>query len=139
MSWGNDDVSLVDLDWLKPHEEIKIKNRDKLLEMTKKWGGFTKPLLVDSQTGSILDGHHRHSVAVCLNLKRVPAILIDYLSNDEISVDVWPGSGLETITKQQVIDMSLSGDLYPPKTSKHTISNHMPPIQVLLEVLEKSE
>ncbi|DAC40238.1 MAG: hypothetical protein CMB76_02450 [Euryarchaeota archaeon] len=139
MSWGNDDVSLVDLDWLKPHEEIKIKNRDKLLEMTKKWGGFTKPLLVDSQTGSILDGHHRHSVAVCLNLKRVPAILIDYLSNDEISVDVWPGSGLETITKQQVIDMSLSGDLYPPKTSKHTISNHMPPIHVLLEVLEKSE
>ena len=139
MSWGNDDVSLVDLDWLKPHEEIKIKNRDKLLEMTKKWGGFTKPLLVDSQTGSLLDGHHRHSVAVCLNLKRVPAILIDYLSNDEISVDVWPGSGLETITKQQVIDMSLSGDLYPPKTSKHTISNHMPPIHVLLEVLEKSE
>ena len=139
MSWGNDDVSLVDLDWLKPHEEIKIKNRDKLLEMTKKWGGFTKPLLVDSQTGSILDGHHRHSVAVCLNLKRVPAILIDYLSNDEISVDVWPGSGFETITKQQVIDMSLSGDLYPPKTSKHTISNHMPPIHVLLEVLEKSE
>ena len=139
MSWGNDDVSLVDLDWLKPHEEIKIKNRDKLLEMTKKWGGFTKPLLVDSQTGSILDGHHRHSVAVCLNLKRVPAILIDYLSNDEISVDVWPGSGLETITEQQVIDMSLSGDLYPPKTSKHTISNHMPPIHVLLEVLEKSE
>ena len=139
MSWGNDDVSLVDLDWLKPHEEIKIKNRDKLLEMTKKWGGFTKPLLVDSQTGSILDGHHRHSVAVCLNLKRVPAILIDYLSNDEISVDVWPGSGLETITKQQVIDMSQSGDLYPPKTSKHTISNHMPPIHVLLEVLEKSE
>ena len=139
MSWGNDDVSLVDLDWLKPHEEIKIKNRDKLLEMTKKWGGFTKPLLVDSQTGSILDGHHRHSVAVCLNLKRVPAILIDYLSNDEISVDVWPGSGLETITTQQVIDMSLSGDLYPPKTSKHTISNDMPPIHVLLEVLEKSE
>ena len=139
MSWGNDDVSLVDLDWLKPHEEIKIKNRDKLLEMTKKWGGFTKPLLVDSQTGSILDGHHRHSVAVCLNLKRVPAILIDYLSNDEISVDVWPGSGLETITKQQVIDMSLSGDLYPPKTSKHTISNHMPPIHVLLQVLVKSE
>ena len=69
MSWEAEEVSLVDLDWLKPHEEIKVKNRDKLLEMTKKWGGFTKPLLVDSQTGSILDGHHRHSVAVCLNLK----------------------------------------------------------------------
>ena len=139
MSWEAEDVSLVDLDWLKPHEEIKVKNRDKLLEMTKKWGGFTKPLLVDSRTGSILDVHHRHSVAVCLKLKRVPAILIDYLSDDQITVDVWPGSGLESITKEQVIEMCLSDDLYPPKTSKHTISSHMPPIHVLLEVLAKSE
>tara|TARA_B100000925_G_scaffold275247_1_gene241398 strand:- start:2271 stop:2690 length:420 start_codon:yes stop_codon:yes gene_type:complete len=139
MSWDSEHVSLVPLEWLKPHEEIKVKNRDKLLEMTKKWGGFTKPLLVDSKTGSILDGHHRHSVAVSLNLKRVPAILIDYLSNDQISVDIWPGCGLESISKQEVIDMSLSDDLYPPKTSKHTISNHMPPIHVLLDVLAKEE
>lgn len=139
MSWETEDVSLVPLEWLKPHEEIKTKNRDKLLEMTKKWGGFTKPMLVDSQTGAILDGHHRHSVAICLGLKRAPVILIDYLSDDEITVDVWPGCGLESITKQEVIDKSLSADLYPPKTSKHTISNHMPPIHVLLEVLAKSE
>lgn len=139
MSWEADDVSLVPLDWLKPHEEIKVKNRDKLLDMTKRWGGFTKPMLVDSETGAILDGHHRHSVAVSLNLKRVPVILIDYLSDKEIEVDVWPGCGLDTITKQQVIDMSLSANLYPPKTSKHTISNHMPPIHVLLEELERDE
>ena len=139
MSWEADDVSLVSLDWLKPHEEIKVKNRDKLLDMTKRWGGFTKPMLVDSKTGAILDGHHRHSVAVSLNLKRVPVILIDYLSDEQIEVDVRPGCGLDTITKQQVIDMSLSGNLYPPKTSKHTISNHMPPIHVLLEELERDE
>lgn len=139
MSWEADDVSLVSLDWLKPHEEIKVKNRDKLLDMTKRWGGFTKPMLVDSQTGAILDGHHRHSVAVSLNLKRVPVILINYLDDKQIEVDVWPGCGLDNITKQQVIDMSLSGNLYPPKTSKHTISNHMPPIHVLLEELEIDE
>ena len=139
MSWEADDVSLVSLDWLKPHEEIKVKNRDKLLDMTKRWGGFTKPMLVDSETGAILDGHHRHSVAVSLNLKRVPVILINYLADKQIQVDVWPGCGLDTITKQQVIDMSLSGNLYPPKTSKHTISNHMPPIHVLLEELERVE
>ena len=88
---------------------------------------------------AFLDGHHRHSVAVCLNLKRVPAILIDYLSDDQITVDVWPGSGLESITKEEVIEMCLSDNLYPPKTSKHTISSHMPPIHVLLEVLAESE
>ena len=139
MSWDADDVTLVSLDWLKPHEEIKIKNRDKLLEMTKKWGGFTKPLLVDSQSGAILDGHHRHSVAVSLGLKRVPVILIDYMESDDVSVDPWPGCGLETISKQDVIDMSLSRDLYPPKTSKHTISNHLPPIHILLEELSRLE
>jgi len=94
-------------------------------------------MLVDSITGAILDGHHRHSVAVSLELKRVPAILIDYLNDEEIKVDVWPGCGLDSITKQQVIDMSLSDNLFPPKTSKHTISNHMPPIHVLLDELEK--
>ena len=139
VSWEAEHVSLVALEWLKPHEEIKVKNRDKLLEMTKRWGGFTKPLLVDSVTGSILDGHHRYSVAQSLNLKRVPVILIDYLTDDEIVVEVWPGCGLESITKQQVIDMSLSDELFPPKTSKHIISNHMPPIYVLLEELSEVE
>ena len=135
MSWGNDDVSLVDLDWLKPHEEIKSKNRDKLLEMTKRWRGFTKPLLVDSVTGAILDGHHRFSVAKCLNLTKVPVILINYLDDSEITVEVWPGCGMDHISKQEVIEMSLSENLYPPKTSKHIISNHMPPIHVLLDDL----
>ena len=107
--------------------------------MTKRWGGFTKPMPVDSITGALVEGHHRHTVAGCVGLKRVPVILIDYLSDDQISVDVWPGSGLEIITKQQVVDKSLSSDLYPPKTSKHTITNHMPPIHVLLEELLKEE
>ena len=139
MSWEADDVTLVALDWLKPHEEIKTRNRDKLLDMTKRWGGFTKPLLVDSETGAILDGHHRHSVAISLELKRVPVILINYLRDEEITVDVWPGCGLDSISKEDVIAMSLSGNLYSAKTSKHTIANHMPPIHILLEELEKVE
>ncbi len=139
MSWESEDVALVSVSWLKPHEEIKEKNRDKLLEMTKKWGGYTKPIIVDVVTGAILDGHHRHSVAICLGLNRVPAILVDYLDDESISVDVWPGCGLDSITKQDVIDMSLSDDLFPPKTSKHTISNYLPPIHIELEILEQEE
>jgi hypothetical protein len=139
MSWEAEEVTLVAIDWLKPHEEIKIRNRDKLLEMTKKWGRFTKPLLVDSASGAILDGHHRYSVALSLSLQRVPVILIDYLADDEITVDTWPGCGMADITKQDVIDMSMSDGLFPAKTSKHTIANHMPPIHILLEELERVE
>ena len=84
-------------------------------------------------------GHHRHSVALSLGLKRVPVILIEYLTDDEITVGVWPGCGLDSISKQDVIEMSLSENLYSPKTSKHTISNHLPPIHILLEELEREE
>ena len=137
MSWDAEDVELVSLAWLKPHERIKTRNRDKLLDMTIRWGGFTKPLLVDSKSGAILDGHHRHSIAIELQLKRVPVIMIDYLADESISVDVWPASGFDRLTKDDVIKMSLSDDLFPPKTSKHTIADDLPPIHVLLEVLKQ--
>lgn len=133
--WDEDDVQLVPVEWLKPHEEIKPRNRDKLLEMTKRWGGYTKPLIVDRTTGAILDGHHRFSIALELNLAQLPVIAVDYLLDDTIEVDVWPSSGLESLTKEKVIEMSLSGNVFPPKTSRHRIADHLPPIHVPLEVL----
>ncbi|MEL0182474.1 MAG: ParB N-terminal domain-containing protein [Candidatus Poseidoniales archaeon] len=135
MSWAEDDVQLVPVAWLKEHEEIKPKNRDKLLEMTKKWGGYTKPLIVDKRTGAILDGHHRHSIAVLLGLKRVPAVCVDYLVDDSIQLGVWPACGRDSLTKAEVIAMSLSDEVFPPKTSRHTLPDETPPIFVPLETL----
>jgi hypothetical protein len=137
MMWGEDDVRLVPLEWLKPHEEIKERNRDKLLDMTKRWKGYTKPLIVDKRTGSILDGHHRHAIAAILELKRLPVVCVDYLSDENITVETWPGSGRDELTKDEVIEMSLSGELFPPKTSRHTIADHLPPIFVSLDELKQ--
>ena len=72
MSWAEEDVRLVPVEWLKAHEEIKLKNMEKLLEMTLRWDGFTKPLIADKATGTILDGHHRYAVAQRLELARIP-------------------------------------------------------------------
>ena len=36
--WTEDDVTIVEVNWLKPHEEIKIKARDKLLRHDKALG-----------------------------------------------------------------------------------------------------
>ena len=137
MEWTEDDVTLVPLEWLKPHEEIKERNRDKLLEMTNRWGGYTKPLIVDRETGAILDGHHRHSIAGLLALKRVPAICVDYLQDERIHVDVWPNCGQSSLSKEDVIAMSLSMNLFPPKTSRHTIAEDTPPIFFPLETLRQ--
>ena len=137
MMWGEDDVRLVPLEWLKPHEKIKERNRDKLLDMTKRWKGYTKPLIVDKRTGSILDGHHRYAIAVLLELKRLPVVCVDYLADENITVETWPGSGRDELTKHEVIEMSLSGELFPPKTSRHTIADHLPPIYVSLDELKR--
>ena len=41
------------------------------------------------------------------------------------------------VTKEEVIAMSLSGEVFPPKTSRHRIADHLPPIHVPLEVLSQ--
>ena len=133
--WGDESVSLVPVEWLKAHEEIRVRARDKLLDMTKRWGGFTKPLVVDKNTGSLLDGHHRYSVACLLNLTSVPAICVDYLFDETIIVETWPNSDYEEITKKDVVDMCLSDDLFPPKTSRHMFAYDIPPIFISLDAL----
>ena len=133
------DVELVSITWLKPHEEVKPKNVDILHEMTLRWNAYTKPLLVDRESGAILDGHHRYEVGLRIGLSRVPVILVDYLDDDGIEVDVWPASGRDSLDKQEIIEMALSGEVFPPKTSRHRFSDHMPPIAVPLDILRIDE
>lgn len=136
MDYDGEDVVLVPIEWLKPHEEIKESNVEALLQMTQKWGGYTKPLIVDKSTGAILDGHHRYNVGLRLLLRNLPAICVDYLTDPRISVETWPASEYKEISKQQVVEMSLSNQVFPPKTSKHTLTFDIPPIFISLAVLQ---
>jgi len=133
------EVAHVDIDWLKPHEQVVNQDRvAALVDAIGRWGAYRKPLLVDRESGSILDGHHRYFAALELGLTRVPAALVDYLEDDSISVELWPGDhGVASISKQDVIDMCLSADVFPPKTSKHTFARPLLPIFVPLEELRE--
>lgn len=125
------------LEVLRPHEQIIHKKADQLERITHRWNAYTKPLLLDRTTGTILDGHHRYHVAQRIGLLCVPCVLIDYLEDDSIELDVWPNCGRDSITKQDVIDAALSGDLMSPKTSRHRLSDHLPPIAVPLSRLRQ--
>jgi ParB-like chromosome segregation protein Spo0J len=132
---GGVEVELVAIDWLKPHEEVRWNKVEELAKVTERWGCFTKPLLIDSETGAILDGHHRHQVGIRLGLNRLPVILFDYLADERITVEAWPNADVDHLSKADIIEMSLSDNLYPPKTSKHTIEEDTPPISVSLQRL----
>ena len=131
------EVELVPLEVLRPHEQVIERKVDQLERMTHRWNAYTKPLLLDRTTGTILDGHHRYQVAQRIDLQCVPCVLINYLEDDSIDLDLWPNSGRDSISKQDVVDAALSGELMPPKTSRHRLSDHLPPIAVPLSRLRQ--
>ena len=128
-------VQLIPVEVLKPHEQVIQKKVTQLEKMTMRWNAYTKPLLVDGATGTILDGHHRFEIAKRLGLQCLPCVVVDYLEDDSIALMLWPNSDREDITKQDVIDAGMSGDLMSPKTSRHLLSDDLPPISVPLSRL----
>ena len=130
-----EDFVLVETVSLRGHEEVIPDNLEtrtsKLLSK-----GFYKPIIVDRGSMVILDGHHKWTAAKSLGLARVPVIMVDYLVDEGVLVDVWPDCGKESITKTEVLEMGLSGDVFPPKTSRHTLPFKMPSIRIPLSELK---
>ena len=130
-----EDVVLVETASLRGHEEVIPDNLEtrtaKLLSK-----GFYKPIIVDRESMVILDGHHKWTAATSLGLARVPVILVDYLIDEGVLVNVWPECGKESITKTEVLEMGVSGDVFPPKTSRHTLPFKIPSISIPLSDLE---
>ena len=131
-------VDLVSMEVLRPHEETIPKKVDELEKMTHRWRAYVLPLVVDKKTGVILDGHHRHQVALRLDLKCLPCVQVDYIEDDTIELDVWPNCGRDYVSKEEVIKAGLNGELFTPKTSRHRLSDHLPPISVPLTRLKKT-
>ena len=127
-------VEILDIGSLMGHEEVIPSNLEsrtaKLLER-----GFYKPIIADRSSLVILDGHHKWTAARVLGLARVPVLLVDYLVDGGVEVDVWPDCGKASITKQEVLDMGISGDLFPPKTSRHSLPFKIPSIGIPLSDL----
>ena len=126
---------LVETVSLRGHEEVIPDNLEtRTSKLLRK--GFYKPIIVDRGSMVILDGHHKWTAAKSLGLVRVPVILVDYLVDEGVLVDVWPDCGRESIAKTEVLEMGVSGDVFPPKTSRHTLPFKIPSISIPLSDLE---
>jgi len=63
----------------------------------------------------ILDGHHRFEIAKRLGLKKIPCVVFDYKD-----IKMWSLRDNVLIkNKEEVINNSLKGNIYPNKTVKH--------------------
>lgn len=128
------EIKIIDINLLKPHEEIISCHLTMLMKQIKSDGFISSPIAVDRQTMVILDGHHRYNILKIMKMKICPVCLVDY-NDDEITVGCWRDD--EKITKKEVIAAGLSGKLLAPKTSKHKIPNRPQDLNIPLSALHK--
>ncbi|MCK4752345.1 MAG: ParB N-terminal domain-containing protein [Planctomycetes bacterium] len=95
-------------------------------------GIWEKPICIEENHFLILDGQHRYEVASELGLKYIPCEFFDY--NDE-SLLVWSLRKECAVSKHQVIERALRGDIYPYKTAKHKFPQKVEKVKIPLEGL----
>ena len=126
------EFALVPIDRLRPHEEIDEENVVELAREIERTGLCADPIWVARESFVILNGHHRVEALRRLHAVRAPAWLFDYAS-DIVSLEPWqPGL---PITKAEVVRRAGTGDLFPPKTTRHRVRTELPARSVGLEEL----
>ena len=81
-------LSLLDIDALKPHEEVIENSVRSLANDMLTQGEVRDPLMVDQVDDVILDGMHRFDALKSLKCRFVPCCLLDY-DSEKIRVGSW--------------------------------------------------
>lgn len=81
-------ISMVDVDELKPHEEVIDPIVGSLANEILSQGQLRDPLIVDREDYVILDGMHRFSSLKLLKCRFIPCCLVDY-DSAQIKVGSW--------------------------------------------------
>lgn len=126
--------ALLEAGRLKPHERSIPELLKETTEAIRAEGFVRAPILVEARHHVILDGHHRYEALRSLGCSRIPVYLVDY-AQDDIQVETWPGAILDHVTKEEVLEKALKGEVFPPKTTRHLLKTPLPEAPVMLEDL----
>ena len=117
------EVREVSLMLLREHEQIESERLRQIREEIQREGRLRHPILVDKQSGVILDGHHRFRAYRELGFETIPCLLVNYHSE---LVSVQSRRSDIAVSKAEVIRRALSGELFPPKTTQHILHAKSP-------------
>lgn len=117
------EFALLPIASLRPHEEVVREKVRSLAREIRAHGEFVDPIWVAREPWVILNGHHRVAALRSLGAERVPAWLVDYMS-DHIRIGRWtPGP---PISKAEVLRRAREGRLFPPRTTRHSFEFDLP-------------
>ncbi|MBW2976272.1 adenylyltransferase/cytidyltransferase family protein [Candidatus Woesearchaeota archaeon] len=128
---------------LRPLELVFPTHLKNLSKMILKDKVIKSPILADKKTGIVLDGSHRYVFFLEYGYKTAPVKFVDY---DDENIRVGTVlmhkhiiKGDANISKKDVKERGMSGNLYPPRTTRHFFPFRKPDISVPLSQLEKGK
>ena len=102
---------------LVPHEKVLLDKKD-ILKNNLKYKDddiIISTIIVCSESNLIIDGHHRYTALKELGYNKIPVTVINYFSNHIITDEK------DSLSKNKIIENSLNGNLFEPKTTKHLV------------------
>jgi len=116
-------IQIININRLKPLEKVFPHHLKNLSNIILESGIVQTPIIADKKHGIVLDGSHRFIFFLMNGYKMVPVKFVDY-QDEHIRV----GSRLIhrhliesplNISKAEVIERALTGNLFPPRTTRH--------------------
>ena len=129
------ELDLLKSDELRRHEEILSERISDVKEQIEREEIVDYPILVDRDYYVILDGHHRYSALIEHGVSTIPVVKIDYFRDGLVKLEARKNCPLETLSKQDVLRKGLSSDVFPPKSTRHTLREPLVAENVPLEDL----
>jgi len=135
------EVDYVLIEKIRPLEQVFPHHYLNLKEMIEKDGYMKYALVVEKEHNIVLDGSNRHLFLALNGYKYAPVHYVDY-DNPHLRVGTnrihrMFVDGKIDITKEEVIARGLSGDLFPPRTTRHFIPFLRPELCIPLKRLGK--
>lgn len=126
---------------LKPLERVFPTHLANLIDMIMGEGTIRLPIYADRKTGIVLDGSHRYAIFLHYGFDEVPVRWVDY-DNENVRVGTHLAHRFEidgdtNISKKEVLRRGRTGDLYPPRTTRHFFPFRKNPIALQINNLKK--
>lgn len=123
-------IHFVRIDLIQPNECHHAEHAAALADTIMREQLWRIPITLERNSLAVMDGHHRFEAARRLKLKYVPCLLLDY---DRVEVSASRQGYI--VTPQEIVRRARTGDLYPPKTTRHRFPSPLPACNISLWLL----